>query len=55
LRAYTVAAKTALTQGAPADVVVLSRNLFGVDPMEIHKTRVVLTILEGRVIFEGNK
>lgn len=38
--------------GKAADLVVLDRNLFEVPPAEIFRTRVVMTLLEGRAVFE---
>ena len=61
VRAYTVGSATAefqekvkgtLTPGKLADLVMLDRNIFTIDPAEIEKTRVVLTVLDGRVVFE---
>ena len=37
--------------GKSADLVVLDRNLFAVPASEIHKARVLLTILEGQVVY----
>ncbi len=33
-----------------ADIAVLSRDLFRIDPMEIHGTRVDMTIFDGRIV-----
>lgn len=41
-----------LQTGKKADLVVLERNLFETDPYEIHKTGVLLTMLDGEVVFE---
>ena len=38
--------------GKLADLVVLERNLFEVEPREIHAVRVVRTIVEGETVFE---
>ena len=38
--------------GYLADVIVLSQDLFSIDPMETYKTTVEVTVFEGRVIFE---
>lgn len=60
LRAYTVnsaygareeSIKGSLRPGQLADIVVLSRDLFTIPPMDIHKTKVELTIFDGRPIF----
>jgi predicted amidohydrolase YtcJ len=34
-----------------ADLVMLSQDLFSIDPMEIYKTKVVLTVVDGRKVF----
>ena len=41
-----------IEMGKLADLVVLERNLFEVEPREIHAVRVVRTILEGETVFE---
>ncbi|WP_244530939.1 amidohydrolase [Pseudoxanthobacter soli] len=38
--------------GKHADLVVLERNLFEVAPQEIHKTRVLMTVMNGKVTHE---
>jgi predicted amidohydrolase YtcJ len=34
-------------------MVVLDQDLFSLDPYAIHKTKVVLTIVDGKVVFEA--
>ena len=60
IRAYTLDAAYQLhleTQigslevGKQADFVVLSDNLFTIDPYAIHKARVLLTVVNGEVVF----
>jgi predicted amidohydrolase YtcJ len=41
----------AIEPGKAADLVVLNQNLFEIPPQEIHTVKVVLTILEGRVVY----
>jgi predicted amidohydrolase YtcJ len=41
-----------ITPGRWADMIVLSHNLFEIDPAEIPETKVVMTIFDGEVIFE---
>ena len=57
LRAYTVAGayasfedriKGRIAPGMLADLVVLSQDLFRIDPMKIHETKVELTIVGGK-------
>lgn len=61
LRAYTAnnawvageeAYKGKLQPGFLADIAVLDRNPFEVEPLELKDILVVLTIVDGRVIFE---
>lgn len=60
LRAYTTmaalasfeeASKGRLAPGYLADLAVLSQDLFKIDPVKIHETKVVTTIFDGRVIY----
>ena len=60
VRAYTVGSayaefaenvKGTITPGKLADLVVLSQDIFRIDPIEIEKTRVVTTIMDGRIIY----
>jgi hypothetical protein len=44
--------KGALSPGMLADVVMLDQDIFAVKPEMIDKTRVLLTIMDGRVVFE---
>ncbi len=42
-----------LEPGKAADLIVLERNLFEVKRMDIHKVRVLLTLLEGAIVFRA--
>ncbi len=62
VRAYTVASayaefqdtvKGSITPGKLADLVMLSRDIYKIDPKEIEKVKVVLTIVDGRIVFGG--
>jgi predicted amidohydrolase YtcJ len=64
IRAYTVGSayaefqesmKGTITPGKLADLVILSRDIFKIDPKDIETTKVVMTILDGRVIYEGRE
>jgi predicted amidohydrolase YtcJ len=44
--------KGTITAGKLADLVILSRDIFKIDPNEIDKVRVVMTIMDGRVVYE---
>lgn len=35
-----------------ADIVVLSQDLFEIDPLEIHKTKVELTVFDGKIVYK---
>ena len=41
-----------ITPGKVADLVVLSQDIFRVDPMAILETQVEMTVLDGRVVWE---
>ncbi len=60
VRAYTTSAayaefgekaKGSLEVGKLADVVVLSQDIFRIDPAEIRKTRVICTIVGGKAVY----
>ncbi|HEU5236510.1 MAG TPA: amidohydrolase [Pyrinomonadaceae bacterium] len=60
VRAYTVGSayaefqeneKGTLSPGKLADLVILSRDIFKINPNEIDKVKVVLTIMDGRVVY----
>ncbi|MEW5725142.1 MAG: amidohydrolase family protein [Thermodesulfobacteriota bacterium] len=44
----------ALAPGKLADLVVLDRNLYQIPPEEIHRTRVDLTVVGGRIVYQGS-
>ncbi len=41
-----------LSPGKRADLVVLDRDIYTIDPMEIAETQVDMTVFDGRVVFE---
>ncbi|MGD8470672.1 MAG: amidohydrolase [Desulfobacterales bacterium] len=43
-----------LTPGKRADMIILDRDIFEVDPMEIVDARVEMTIFDGRIVFRSN-
>lgn len=62
VRAYTVGpayaefqenVKGTITAGKLADLVLLSRDIFKIDPKEIENVKVVLTMVDGRVVYEA--
>ncbi|HSB65028.1 MAG TPA: amidohydrolase [Anaerolineales bacterium] len=42
-----------ITPGKLADIVILDRDIFSIDPMEIASTQVLMTIFDGKVVYEG--
>jgi predicted amidohydrolase YtcJ len=61
VRAYTLGSarasgeehlKGSLVPGKLADLVVLSHDIFQIDPMEILDARVEMTVLDGRIVYE---
>ena len=41
-----------ITPGKRADIVILDRDIFAIDPKEIADAEVDLTIFDGRVVFQ---
>lgn len=44
--------KGTITPGKLADLVILSEDIFRIDPVQIEKVRVKMTIMGGRVVYE---
>jgi predicted amidohydrolase YtcJ len=42
-------------EGKLADIIILSQDLFTIDPKEIPKTEVLYTILGGKIIYQKKK
>jgi hypothetical protein len=64
VRAFTVGSafaefaeseKGTIAAGKLADIVILSQNIFTIDPHKIGETKVELTIVDGRVVFDRVK
>ena len=62
--AYTINAAVALKQehttgsierGKRADFIVLDRDIFALDPFDLHETRVLLTFLDGRQVYAADQ
>ena len=62
VRAYTVGSayaefaenvKGTIAPGKLADLVILSQDIFRIDPVEIEKVKVSMTIMDGRVVYEA--
>jgi predicted amidohydrolase YtcJ len=49
---YEENSKGKLQPGYYADFVVLSKDLFTIDPSEIHTTKVLLTVVDGKVVYK---
>jgi predicted amidohydrolase YtcJ len=43
-----------LAAGKKADLIVLERDPFSVDPYEIHQIRVLMTMMDGKVVYEDH-
>lgn len=63
VRAYTVGSayaefqenvKGTITPGKLADLVILSSDIFKLDPKDIEKAKVVMTIMDGKIVFEAS-
>ena len=64
VRAYTVGSayaefaeqsKGTLAPGKLADLVILSQDIFRINPVEIERTTVRLTMMDGRVVYEAKR
>ncbi len=42
-----------LEAGKLADLIVISQDVFGIDPHQIHKTEVLLTWVGGKIVYEA--
>lgn len=45
--------KGKIKEGQLADIIVFSQDLFTIDPMKTHETKVVLTVFDGKVIYQA--
>jgi predicted amidohydrolase YtcJ len=61
VRAYTIGSayaefqetvKGSISVGKLADMVILSRDIFKIDPKEIENVKVIITVVDGRVVYE---
>lgn len=62
VRAYTVGSayaefqeteKGAISKGKLADFIVVSDDIFKINPVEIRNAKVLVTVVDGRVVYEG--
>ncbi len=42
-----------IAPGKLADLIVLDRDILKIPPMEIHQTRVKLTVFDGQIVYES--
>jgi hypothetical protein len=42
-----------ISPGKLADLVVLDRDIFAIEPKAVHRTRVVMTVFDGQVVYEA--
>lgn len=47
--------KGTIAPGKLADLVILSQDIFKIDPIAIEQVKVMLTIVDGRVVYEGRE
>jgi predicted amidohydrolase YtcJ len=52
---FADAVKGTVTPGKLADLVILSEDIFRVDPVEIEHVRVRTTVMGGRVVYEAKE
>ena len=50
---FMESSKGRLKAGYAADLVMLDKDIFTIDPMEIPSVRPVLTMVGGRIVYEG--
>jgi hypothetical protein len=51
---YEEARKGLLKVGYLADIVILSKDLFTIEPMEIHQVSVEMTLVDGKIVYSKN-
>ncbi len=49
---FTDTKKGSITRGKLADIVMLDQDIFTIDPVEIQNAHVVMTMLDGKVVYE---
>jgi predicted amidohydrolase YtcJ len=52
---FAESVKGAITPGKLADIVMLDRDIYKIPPAEIDQAKVVLTLINGRVVYESMK
>jgi hypothetical protein len=41
-----------LTPGKLADLIVLNQDIFEIPPEQLHATKVVMTVFDGRIVYQ---
>ncbi|MFN2532867.1 MAG: amidohydrolase [Pyrinomonadaceae bacterium] len=52
---YQESVKGSITPGKLADVVILSRDIYNIDEKEIENVKVMMTLVDGRIVYERKK
>lgn len=52
---FTEKEKGTLSPGKLADMVILTRDLFRIDPVEIRNAKVAMTVMDGRVVYDEGR
>jgi len=55
MRSFAESAKGSIAVGKLADLVMLDRDIFTGEPAEIDKAQVVLTMTDGRVVYDSGR
>ncbi len=42
-----------IEKGKKADLIILDQNLFGIDVSQIHKTKTLMTMMDGKIVYEA--
>ena len=42
-----------LEEGKLADIIVVDRNLFDIPPQDIYNAKTVMTMIDGRIVYEA--
>ncbi|HZH33710.1 MAG TPA: amidohydrolase family protein, partial [Pyrinomonadaceae bacterium] len=62
VRAYTLGSayaefqeniKGTITAGKLADLIILSDDIFSINPNDIQKTKVLTTVVDGKIVYEA--
>ena len=42
-----------LEEGKLADIIAVDRNLFAIDPQDIFDAKTIMTMIDGRIVYEA--